>query len=398
MTMAERPRILFLFSDTGGGHRSAAEAIIEALEAQAPGVCDIHLVDVLKDYAPHPFDGLPEAYPMMVKVPQAWELGYRLLDGNRRGRVLTAAVWPYVRSKVRQLVSEEPADLVVSVHPLLTAHVLKGLGEDRPPFITVVTDLVTGHALWYHRQVDLTIVPTVEARQRALDCGLLPERVRVVGLPVGQKFCQPLEDPSAVRRELGWPTDRPVVLLVGGAEGMGPVYATARAIDRLSGDFSLAVVAGRNEGLRRRLEATDWEVPTTIYGFEHRMPKLMRAATLLVTKAGPGTITEALNAGLPMVLYSRIPGQEDGNVDYVVAKGVGTWAPGPTATAASVQAWLRDAEGLELAAATCLQIARPEAAVEIAGILLANAIHGKTGTTVQDRRPVSNEDHGERGD
>lgn len=376
---SDRPRILFLFSDTGGGHRSAAEAIIEALEGKAPGACDIHLVDVLKDYAPRPFDVLPDAYPKMVKVPQAWELGYRLLDGNRRGRVLTAAVWPYVRSRVRQLVSEEPADLVVSVHPLLTAHVLKGLGEDRPPFITVVTDLVTGHALWYHRLVDLTIVPTVEARQRALECGLLPERVRVVGLPVAQRFCHPLEDPAAARQELGWPTDRPVVLLVGGAEGMGPVYETARAIARQPGDFALAVVAGRNKGLRRRLEAIDWEVPTTIYGFEHRMPMLMGAATLLVTKAGPGTITEALNAALPMVLYSRIPGQEDGNVDYVVAKGVGTWAPGPAATAASVRNWLTQPDALEQAAHTCRKIARPQAADEIAGILLANAGHGKTG-------------------
>ncbi|MGA9533492.1 MAG: glycosyltransferase [Anaerolineales bacterium] len=378
--MSDRPRILFLFSDTGGGHRSAAEAIIEALEAQSPGASDIHLVDVLKDYAPRPFDVLPDAYPKMVKVPQAWELGYRLLDGNRRGRVLTAAVWPYVRSRVRQLVNEEPADLVVSVHPLLIAHVLKGLGDDRPPFITVVTDLVTGHALWYHRRVDLTIVPTVEARQRALDCGLLPERVRVVGLPVAQRFCQPLEDPAAARRELGWPEDRPVVLLVGGAEGMGPVYDTARAIARQSGEFGLAIITGRNEALRQRLETVDWEVETKIYGFEHRMPTMMGAATLLVTKAGPGTITEALNAGLPMVLYSRIPGQEDGNVDYVVAEGVGTWAPGPAATAASVRTWLQAPEALEQAANKCRRIARPEAAVEIAGILLANVTHRKNGS------------------
>jgi 1,2-diacylglycerol 3-beta-galactosyltransferase len=378
--MSDRPRILFLFSDTGGGHRSAAEAIIEGLELEAPGGCDIHLVDVLKDYAPPPFDVLPEAYPIMVKVPQAWELGYRLLDGNRRGRVLTAAVWPYVRSQVKQLVSEQPADLVVSVHPILTASVLKGLGANRPPFITVVTDLVSGHALWYHRRVDLTIVPTVEARRRAIECGVLPERVRVVGLPVAQRFCHPMEDPAAARRELGWPIDRPVVLLVGGAEGMGPIYETARAIARLSGRFAMAVVAGRNGTLRRRLQAVDWEIPTKIYGFEHRMPMLMGAATLLVTKAGPGTITEAMNAGLPMVLHSRIPGQEDGNVDYVVAKGVGTWAPGASATAASVRSWLSDPGRMERAAATCRRIARPTAAVEIADIVLANAGQSKTGT------------------
>lgn len=370
--MADQPRILFLFSDTGGGHRSAAEAIIEAIENYYPDCCDSVLVDVLKEYAPRPLDTLPEAYPMMVKVPEAWGLGFRLLDGHRRGRALTAALWPYVRTQVRQLVSEQPADLVVSVHPLLTAPVLKALGDDRPTFVTVVTDLVTGHALWYHRQSDLTIVPTVEARERAMECGLPPEKVRVIGLPVAERFCQPAGDKGELRRELDWPAELPMVLIVGGAEGMGPIYETARAISRQPGEFGLAVVTGRNEGLKRKLERAKWERPVRIHGFERRMPAMMRAATLLVTKAGPGTITEALNAGLPMVLYSRIPGQEEGNVDYVAEKGVGTWAPGPQASAAAVRRWLKDAEGLEEAAEICRQIARPNAAVEIAETLIAN--------------------------
>ena len=153
---------------------------------------------------------------------------------------------------------------------------------------------------------------------------------------------------------------------------MGPIYETARAIERQTGEFGLAVVAGRNERLKKKLERVDWKVPTKVYGFERRMPMMMQAATLLVTKAGPGTITEALNAGLPMVLYSRIPGQEEGNVDYVSEKAVGVWAPGPQATAAAVRRWLNDKEGLEEAAETCRRIARPRAAVEIAETLIAN--------------------------
>ncbi len=370
--MNDRPRILFLFSDTGGGHRSAAEAIIEALGNNYPDCCECSLVDVFKEYFPSPLDVLPEAYPYIAKVPEAWELGYRLLDGRRRGRAINAAVWPYIRSRVRQLVEEQPADLIVSVHPLFIDPVLKAFGADRPRFITVVTDLVTGPVLWYHRHVDLTIVPTVEARRRALESGVLPERVRVIGLPVAERFCQPAGDRGTLRRGLGWPTGVPVVLLVGGAEGMGPIYQTARAIARLRMEFALVVVAGRNKSLYRRLKAVDWEVPTMIHGFERRMPELMQAATLLVTKAGPGTITEAVNAGLPMVLYNRIPGQEDGNVDYVVGKGVGTWAPSPQATAAAVRRWLEDPATLRQASRTALEIARPRAAVEIAEILVAN--------------------------
>jgi 1,2-diacylglycerol 3-beta-galactosyltransferase len=151
---------------------------------------------------------------------------------------------------------------------------------------------------------------------------------------------------------------------------MGPLADTARAIAAAGGEFGLAVIAGRNERLRAELQAVDWPVPTFIYGFERRIPEMMQAATLLVTKAGPGTISEALNAGLPMVLYSRLPGQEDGNVRYVVDEGVGVWAPGPERTAAAVGRWLRDPQALAAASRRCREAARPNAARAVADCIV----------------------------
>ena len=369
--MSDRPQVLFLFSDTGGGHRSAAEAIIEALELEAPGCFDIQLIDVFKQYAPPPLNLAPAAYPGMVRVPQMWGFGYRVTDSHRRARALTGAAWPYVRRAARRFAREQHPDLLVSVHPVLVTSILKGYGSQRPPFFTVVTDLVTTHALWYDRRVDQYFVPTEEARQRALACGVAEPRLRVVGLPVAQRFCQPGGDRVALRAELDWPGDRPVVLLMGGGEGMGPLFDTATVIAMPGGEFALAVICGRNRRLKEQLEAQDWPIPIRIYGFEKRIPQMMQAADLLVTKAGPGTITEAINAGLPMVIYSRLPGQEDGNVSYVVSQGVGTWAPGHERAAASVHQWLEDPRGMQQAAAACRRIARPAAAIEIARMIAA---------------------------
>ncbi len=367
--MADRPRVLFLFSDTGGGHRSAAEAIIEALELEFPGCFEIQLIDVFKQYAPPPLNLAPAAYPGMVRVPQMWGFGYHVTDSHRRARALTGAAWPYVRRAARRFAREQHPDLLVSVHPVMVTAILKGYGSHRPPFFTVVTDLVTTHALWYDRRVDQYVVPTEEARQRALACGVSDARLHIVGLPVAQRFCQPTGDRAALRAELDWPGDGPVVLLMGGGEGMGPLFDVAAAIAVPGGAFALAVVCGRNRRLKEQLEAQDWPMPTRIYGFERRIPQMMQAADLLVTKAGPGTITEAINAGLPMVLYSRLPGQEDGNVSYVVDQGVGTWAPGAERAAASVHKWLQDPRAIQQAAAVCRHIARPAAAVQIAQMI-----------------------------
>ncbi|RMF47344.1 MAG: galactosyldiacylglycerol synthase, partial [Anaerolineae bacterium] len=183
----ERPHLLFLFSDTGGGHRSAAEAIIEALHLEYGDAVSAEMVDIFKQYAPPPLNRVPDLYPMMVRVPQLWGLGYRLSNGPRRVSILHHSTWPYIRRAFRALVRQHPCDLIVSVHPLANAPMLRALGAQRPPFITVVTDLVTTHAFWYERSVDLCIVPTEEARQRALRAGLQPEQVQTIGLPVAER-------------------------------------------------------------------------------------------------------------------------------------------------------------------------------------------------------------------
>jgi 1,2-diacylglycerol 3-beta-galactosyltransferase len=365
----KRPHILFLFSDTGGGHRSATEAIIEALKLEFDDRVTTQMVDIFLDIAPRPLNYLPKWYPYMVRLPDLWGFNYRISNGTRRSRMIVDSAYPYVRRSLHKVINRNPADMIVSLHPLANDPFLHALGKHHPPFITVVTDLVTTHALWYHKGVDLCVVPTEAAYQRALLSGLKTDQVKLIGLPVADRFCQPVGDKKALRQQLGWPQDRLVVLLVGGGEGMGPLEKTASAIADANLPVTLVVIAGRNAELKERLETRQWPMNTLVYGFVHEMPDFMRAADILVTKAGPSTITEALNAGLPMILYSRLPGQEEGNVDYVISEGVGVWAPKTSYIVSALQAWIAHPKQLELAAEACCQAAHPEAAREIARIL-----------------------------
>lgn len=344
---------------------------MEALELEFQGAVRSEMVDVFRDYAPPPLDRMPDLYPEMVRIPRLWGLGYRLSDGARRTRWIQAGVWPYVRQSIRSLLRQHPADLVVSAHPLANTPALRAMGRKRPPFITVVTDLVTAHMFWYDRRVDLCIVPTEEAAQRAAAAGLPPERIRVVGLPVAERFTRPPGSKQALRADLGWELERPVALLVGGGEGMGPLESMAGALAAARLPITLVVIAGRNQALRARMQRRDWPIPVKVYGFVQAMPDFMRAADMLLTKAGPGTICEALIAGLPMVLYSRLPGQEEGNITYVTDYGAGVWAPRPQQVVAAVRRWLDQPEQLEQARQACLKLARPQAARKIARLLAA---------------------------
>jgi len=194
--------------------------------------------------------------------------------------------------------------------------------------------------------------------------------MEVVGLPVASNFCCPLGNKPVLRHQLNWPAEMTVVVLVGGGEGMGPLEKTARAINEANLDLALIVVTGRNRQLKARLGKLNWNIPAYIYGFVTNMPEFMGAADILVTKAGPGTISEAFIAGLPLILYSKMPGQEDGNVDYVVKEGAGVWAPEPFQVVAALQDWLGNPQKRQNAVDSCLRLARPDAARRIAQILV----------------------------
>jgi len=83
------PHVLFLFSDTGGGHRSAAEAIIEAINLDFRNRISTEMVDFFKAYAPPPFDLASDLYPPMARVPDVWKFGYKLSDDPQRTRIFT---------------------------------------------------------------------------------------------------------------------------------------------------------------------------------------------------------------------------------------------------------------------------------------------------------------------
>ena len=365
---SKRKRVLFLFSDTGGGHRSATEAMIEALELDYPGAFECTMVDFLRSYYPSPLRQAPELYPQMSRIG-AWRLTYHVSDGRGRSKALTDISYPYIRRGVHRLLNENPADLIVSVHPLANTTLPRAMRKRPTPFITVVTDMVSTHAFWFDRRADLIVVPTELARERAMHFGVSAGNLRVLGLPIAERFRQPPGDVAGWRAEMGWRSDRPIALLVGGGDGMGPLKRVAKAINEAELPVTLVVICGRNEELRADLEALDWRIPAHLYGFTKEMPQFMAASDILITKAGPGTICEGFICGLPIVLYSRVPGQEDGNVDYVVDAGAGVWAPRPREVVNILRTWTDDPTTRERAAAISRRLARPDASHDIAQLI-----------------------------
>lgn len=381
-------RVLILMSDTGGGHRAAAEAIRAALHIRhGEQAVNVELVDVFRDYSPPPLKYMPEFYPWWInRSKTSWGAGYNLSNTPRRAHILSNTMYATIERGLKRMFREHPADVVVSVHSVLTQPAMRALTrlEQRPPFIVVVTDLVSTHHFWYDARCERCLVPTQVAYERGMESGLREHQLRNTGLPVHPRFISGLKGKAEARQQLGWQPDLPAVLLVGGGEGMGPIYKTARAINDRRLKCQLIVVAGHNKQLKADLEADDWNQPTIIYPFVKDMPTVMAATDVLVTKAGPATITEATIAGVPMILYDAIPGQETGNVDYVVQNGIGVFAPSPEGVSRALQKWLAEGPaGMQKRAQHARDLARPNAVFDIADEIWQYADFGMISTNRQ---------------
>ncbi|MBN1565020.1 MAG: galactosyldiacylglycerol synthase, partial [Anaerolineae bacterium] len=273
-------------SDTGAGHRAVANALQAAMNICYPGAYSFEMVDIYRRYTPVPFKYMPEIYPPWIDyAKRTWEFGYKFVNTHRRGRLFMALIKRWWQAGNRRFVSEHPADVVVSVHALFSRPIMHAFHHTtpyRPPFVTVITDLVSTHAFWYERDVERCLVPTQAAYDRGREFGLNTKQLRITGLPIHPQFVDNLLDKPTARQKLGLQLDLPTVLLIGGGEGMGPVLPVAQALNARHLPIQLIVIAGRNGVLQRQLEAVAWHQPTQIHPFVTNMPEFMAAADMLV--------------------------------------------------------------------------------------------------------------------
>lgn len=361
-------------SNTGGGHRASAEAINAVIAELFGEQIVVKIIDLITDHTPWPVNQIPKAYPFLSNdAPGLWKALYDTTAQNPLGKLLVQLGSKLSLNSVCKIFESYQPDLIISVHPLVNIVGLNALRklDMHVPFVTVVTDLSTAHPLWFHTDTAACYVATEYSYRLAIEAGMKPSQLHILGLPVRPAFAKFRKSKERLRSNLGMNQQLPAVLIVGGGEGIGPVEEIAsRIADKLSESGEVAgqqvVVCGRNKILFDRLNRKSWSIPTYVNGFLDNMPDWMAACDCVVTKAGPGTIAEAMICGLPIVLSDFIPGQEDGNITFVVENGIGYYTEDPNEIATIIGQWFKqDRTILAEMAAQSLKLSHPQATYDI---------------------------------
>ena len=348
-------RALFLISDTGGGHRSAANAITAALDEIKEPFAFEHRIEDVAAHCAFPLTQLGLGYSMALRyAPPVYGALYYATNGRRRYRALVRFCEPLYRERLRDLFLSYNPDVIVSVHPLLNHAALRAradAGMQHVPIVTVITDLGKVHESWLMPDADAVVVPAREVYERALSRGISPSRLRLLGQPIHPKFDDVAGTKEELRAQLGLPA-RPAHRDADGRRRRRRQAASddARARESALADSPARRLRTQRTALREKLERCRASLPTpmTVLGFTDKIPEYFRAVDLLVTKAGPGSLAEANAAQLPVVVYDYVPGQERGNVEFVRHNGLGAVAiHGASEVVRAVRAMIRTPHRLE---------------------------------------------------
>jgi processive 1,2-diacylglycerol beta-glucosyltransferase len=315
----KKRRVIFFYSTKFSGHYHAACAIEKRLNEVNPTIetLDIETIDF---FSPKLGRLVHKTYLGLIKKSSI--LYDRIWDNQKiynRTVYLKELVNQMNQGRFRKLFDNSEASVAVCTQAF-PCGIISKLKKDRLPqikLIAVITDYDV-HSYWVYDNVDYYTVPTEKAKEKLMRKGVDQKKIKVTGIPIKTAFAKD-KSKNEIKEKLNLDKDKPVILVMGGSHGLGPLFNIVLALNEIEEDFQLLVVCGTNKKLKKELDSQveHFHKQLRTYGYVDNIDELMTASDLLITKSGGLTITEALVKKKPMIIYDSIGGQESRNYRFL---------------------------------------------------------------------------------
>ena len=367
-----KQRVLLLSASAGTGHVRAAQAL-EKEFARDGRVAAVRNEDALKFTNKLFRDAYSKLYMRLVReAPTVLGWFYRTSDEPWKNDKLRVQFERLNTGPLVKMIRAFNPQVTVCTHftPAgIIAHLI-ARGDLDTRLAIVVTDFDC-HAMWLSRVFHRYFVALDETKAHLAALGLPPERITVSGIPIDPVFAERIDRP-AVRANYGLHPEKTTLLLSAGALGVGPTELIVERLKQLRHDAQTIVICGKSEDVKARVAAAVGAETERfrILGYTDRMHELMHSSDLFIGKPGGLTTSEALACGLPMAVFSPIPGQEERNADHLLEEGAGLRCNELTTLPFKLDRLLADPARLAAMRRAATAMGRPHAARSIVQTLL----------------------------
>jgi processive 1,2-diacylglycerol beta-glucosyltransferase len=376
-------RFLLMHVTTSSGHHHASRAVAQALRRLDP-LCQIISVDAFDYTSRFVRWAIQRSYMRLIRHhPDVWEYLYDNPAVHQHLQHIRRLLHRYHLRKVQRLLQTVQPHAVACTQAFpcgMIADFKQHHGEPAP-LVGILTDFAP-HLYWLHETVDHYILPSSEMEERFLSYRIPPERLHAFGIPVEPRFQDPVDRAAAFAR-FGLDASVPVVLVMGGGSGLGPLRELMQSLDRIAEPCQCVVLTGTNRALLAWFGRQSFRHRVVARGYEDGVPQLMDIAAMIITKPGGLTTAESMAKCLPMLIISPIPGQEMCNARVLLAEGAAMQLGAPETVGEVVAQLLREPERLARLRANAARLARPDSATRAAELLIELADRSLAGQPVE---------------
>lgn len=318
-------KILLLYISVSSGHHRASLALEQAIKQLQPSTQLLNL-NCFKYTNPLLEKIINRAYTEVIKnTPELWDYLYDNPKVLKNTQKLREFIHRFNSNKLKVLLDKFSPDVIACTQAFpcgMVADYKKYFGFSIP-LVGILTDHAP-HSYWVYDNVDYYIVPSEPAKNKFIGEGIHPEKIKVWGIPIDPKFEKVLDRQKILNR-LPFNPERPIILIMGGGQGLGPIEEIVWALNNSMLDVQLIVATGTNKPLRQHLLKAQKQFKKKILVLDHvnNIDELMTISQLIITKPGGMTMAEALSKELPMLIVNPIPGQEEKNTQFLTREGIG---------------------------------------------------------------------------
>lgn len=325
-----KQKLLFFYLHTGGGHLAPAKAVAQVVNEKYEGY-QVVLQDGFEKSPKFISNLIVDGYKNLQSyAPKIYEILYAL----NKNKVFTSStinnIHKIIKYDILDIIEQQKPDKIVIFHSFLIKPIIKALKnlDLNIPVIVVVTDPITPPPIWFLNKELFFVVFSKQAKKYALEEGVKEENIKILNFPLDGKFSKSLSEKEKLDFKIknNLPTEKPTVLILGGADGLPKGKKIVKRLVELAADIHIVIVCGRNKELYYKIEKYISEKNisnVTVLGYINYVYELMQSSDIVISKCGASTFMEILLSKKVPIISSYLWEQEKGNVEFIVDNDMG---------------------------------------------------------------------------
>ncbi|MBU1090248.1 MAG: hypothetical protein KKC42_00170, partial [Candidatus Omnitrophica bacterium] len=231
------------------GHHSASLAIENAIRKLSPD-SEIMNLNAFNYTNPISEKIVNRLYMSVIKrTPRVWDYLYDNPRVAKNINKMKDTIHKFNSPKLKKLFERFKPDIVLCTQAFPCGMVadFKKTYNSNIPLIAVLTDYIP-HAYWVYDTINYFITPSEEISQRLINKGVTIDRIKPLGIPFNYQFNTNISK-EKIMQEIGLNPKVPTIMLMGGGQGLGPIKAIVKSLEKVNGELQEIVVAGTNRML-----------------------------------------------------------------------------------------------------------------------------------------------------